>query len=577
MISNNKTSDQLLKELQAQNEELFALETRQQQTEEKMREMQDYINLLASALEHSSQPFAAGYPDGGILLCNDAFCELTGYTKEELKNLTWSVDLTPPEWRDYEAGVLETLHITRKPQRHEKEYIRKDGTRVPIEILVHQACNSEGNVKYYYSFITDITDRKKAEAERERKEQMLKKYHKRLELLVGKQADKLQFANEELIMMNEEIITTNEELLAVNEQLHNEITIRKQVEEELWELNQQIINIFESITDAFYTLDHQWKFSYLNSEAERLFGRKREELIGRNIWEEFPALLDSVAYHEYQKAVSQEIAVHYETLSPISNLWIEVHAYPSKDGLSVYFRDITKRKLFESEMARLDRLNLVGEMAASIGHEVRNPMTTVRGFLQLLGNKAGCVQYKSHFDLMIEELDRANSIITEFLALAKNKTVELKIKNLNSIVKALLPLIEADAIKTDQHVKAELGKIPQLYLDEKEIRQLILNLVRNGLEAMSPGKNLSLITFTDGEEVVLAVRDEGKGITNADLEKLGTPFFTTKEEGTGLGLAVCYSIAARHNANIKVETGPGGTTFFVRFDCRTNGERGVKS
>lgn len=105
--------------------------------------------------------------------------------------------------------------------------------------------------------------------------------------------------------------------------------------------------------------------------------------------------------------------------------------------------------------------------------------------------------------------------------------------------------------------------IPMESLDYK--RQLILNLVRNGLEAMSPGGHLKINTSAENDEVVLAVRDYGKGINPDVLEKIGTPFYTTKESGTGLGLAVCYSIAARHDATINVETGPDGTTFFVRF------------
>ena len=227
--------------------------------------------------------------------------------------------------------------------------------------------------------------------------------------------------------------------------------------------------------------------------------------------------------------------------------------------------DITERKQLEQEMAQLDRLHLVGEMAAGIGHEIRNPMTTIRGFLQILRSKKNCIQYKEYYDLMIEELDRANSIITEFLSLAKNRAVDLKTQNLNSIVKALSPLIQADAMVSDKYINIKPEDIPDLPLDEKEIRQIILNLARNGLEAMSPGEKLTIRTFTDGGEVVLAVQNQGKGIEPNVLEKIGTPFFTTKDNGTGLGLAVCYSIAARHNAIIKVETNPTGTTFYVRF------------
>jgi len=227
--------------------------------------------------------------------------------------------------------------------------------------------------------------------------------------------------------------------------------------------------------------------------------------------------------------------------------------------------EINRREQMEKEIARLDRLNMIGEMAAGIGHEIRNPMTTVRGFLQLLQGRDKYAGDREFFDLMIEELDRANSIIAEFLSLAKNKAVVLTEHDLNSIINNIYPLIVADAMISDKNTIKELGEIPLLYLDEKEIRQLILNLVRNGLEAMSPNGVLTLRTFIDGEEAVLAVKDEGSGIALDILEKIGTPFFTTKENGTGLGLAVCYSIAARHNAVIKVETAATGTTFYVRF------------
>ncbi|TYO96493.1 ATP-binding protein [Desulfallas thermosapovorans] len=231
-----------------------------------------------------------------------------------------------------------------------------------------------------------------------------------------------------------------------------------------------------------------------------------------------------------------------------------------------FAEDVTEKKQLEKEMANLERLNLVGEMAAGIGHEIRNPMTTVRGFLQLLSGKENCREYREYFYLMIQELDRANSIITEYLSLAKDRPVDYKLQNLTDIVAAITPLITADATNADKIIELDLQKVPDLLLDEKEIRQLLLNLVRNGLDAMEPKGKLTIKTFVSkDDEVILAVKDQGCGINPEVLDKIGTPFFTTKAEGTGLGLAVCYSIAARHNATIKVDTGTGGTTFFVVF------------
>lgn len=241
------------------------------------------------------------------------------------------------------------------------------------------------------------------------------------------------------------------------------------------------------------------------------------------------------------------------------------HRAQLKENMISLKEEMDRREQMEEEMAHLDRMNLIGEMAAGIGHEIRNPMTTVRGFLQLMEEKERYAQDREFFKLMISELDRANSIITEFLSLTKNKAADLRERDLNSIIERLFPLIQADALITKKNIEKDLGELPVLLLDEKEIRQLILNLTRNGFEAMTAGGKLTIRTALDGREAVLAIQDEGAGIGDEVLGKIGTPFFTTKDTGTGLGLAVCYSIADRHKARINVETSPEGTTFYVRF------------
>ena len=228
-------------------------------------------------------------------------------------------------------------------------------------------------------------------------------------------------------------------------------------------------------------------------------------------------------------------------------------------------QEVEKRERIEYEVAKLERLNVIGQLAAGLGHEVRNPMTTIRGFLQMLQNKTDLLTYKNYFDLMIEELDRTNSIITNYLSLAKNKPTELKRQCLNKLLATLFPLLLADAYSQGKKCIFEPGDLVELDIDSNEITQLVLNLARNGLEAMPLDGCLTINTFMDGQNIVLSVRDEGVGINAEHIAKLGTPFFTTKEGGTGLGLPMCYSIAERHNALIDVESSPDGTTFLVRF------------
>jgi two-component system, sporulation sensor kinase E len=243
----------------------------------------------------------------------------------------------------------------------------------------------------------------------------------------------------------------------------------------------------------------------------------------------------------------------------------EIWDFDGTQCMILIINDISEKKKMENELARLEQLNLIGEMAASIGHEVRNPMTSVRGFLQLLKDKPQFELYNEYFNLMIEELDCANHIITEFLSMARHKNVDLRLSNLNAIILSAVPSIRAEVLAQNKELELQLNPIDDLMLDHNEIRQLLYNLSRNALESMAPGKKVIIKTYGKDNQVILAVKDQGSGIPKNIINKIGVPFFTTKEKGNGLGLAVSYSIAARHQGSIQLETSPSGTTFFVSF------------
>jgi len=218
-------------------------------------------------------------------------------------------------------------------------------------------------------------------------------------------------------------------------------------------------------------------------------------------------------------------------------------------------------------MTRLDRLNIIGEMAAGIAHEIRNPMTTVRGLLQFIGNKQEFAKQKENFDLMITEIDRANSIITEFLSLAKNRAMEFSENNLNDIIHDIYPLLQADALRNNCEIHLTLDNIPNVSVDPNSIRQLILNLVRNGIDAIQESGIIDIHTQTNGTKVYLSIKDSGTGIPPEIKDQLGTPFFTTKEKGTGLGLAICFRIVQRHSATLTIDSELGkGAVFTIAFN-----------
>jgi signal transduction histidine kinase len=250
---------------------------------------------------------------------------------------------------------------------------------------------------------------------------------------------------------------------------------------------------------------------------------------------------------------------------------VPIYANAAKDskevsGAMLIIQDVTELEMLRNELDNVDRLSLVGQMAASITHEVRNPMAVVRGFLQLMQEKSPD-SLNHYYRIVMEELDRANSIINDFLSLAQNRIAEKEESQLHDIIHELSPLLWADANLRGQSIELMLAhNVPKLHLNAKEIKQVVLNLARNGMEAMNDKGVLTLETRMVDDKVELCVHDTGPGIPSVKQEKLFEPFYTTKAKGTGLGLSMCLSIVERHNGTISVESEEGqGTTFKVAF------------
>ncbi|NLI92287.1 MAG: PAS domain S-box protein [Peptococcaceae bacterium] len=351
----------------------------------------------------------------------------------------------------------------------------------------------------------------------------------------------------------------------------NDISERKEYQDKLLRLN----SIVEASLDAIYAIDNDGRILSWNNAAEQIFGYNKEEIIGQTInILAFPGQEDEIdniisiirsgqiySYETIRQKKDLETVAVFITLAPIKDLSGNVI------GTSAVARDITRHRRLEKEIAQLDKLNTIVELASVISHEVRNPMTTVKGFLQLLYNKIKEQEFKEYFEIMIEEMDRVNSILQEFNTIGKNKKETIRSRNnLKTIINSMAPLLEADAVFQGKTIKFNLRTTPDLYVNGNEIRQLILNLTRNALESMGQNGSVVLATSSHNGKVILSVKDQGKGIDPENLEKLGTPFFSTKDAGTGLGLYVCYEIAQRNEANITVDTGPQGTTFSVIFD-----------
>jgi signal transduction histidine kinase len=239
-------------------------------------------------------------------------------------------------------------------------------------------------------------------------------------------------------------------------------------------------------------------------------------------------------------------------------------------GAICLVRDVTQVRAMEQQVLRVEKLAAIGELAAGAAHEIRNPLTSIRGFIQLLQARATRSDGE-YFQIILNEIDRIDWIIRDMLLLARPSALKKQEVSLQAITDEVLLLHQTDFQRSNISVATDFdGDVSTVCADPKMFRQLVLNLIRNAVQAMPYGGSLGVALRRAGsDQIAFEVTDTGVGISAENLKRLFVPFFTTKEEGTGLGLALCYSIVQAHGGRIDVRSHVGqGTTFTVYLPVR---------
>lgn len=227
--------------------------------------------------------------------------------------------------------------------------------------------------------------------------------------------------------------------------------------------------------------------------------------------------------------------------------------------------DIYERTKLQQELQRAEKMNAIGQLAASVAHEIRNPMTVVKGFLQIFLAKDMSEEEHMYLKLMIEELNRAETIINDYLSLAKPDLGKLELIDSRDMAEKVMDLMTSYSMMSKNiSLHTELKTDVKIRGNKNELKQVLINILKNGIEAMKDGGKLSLILERQGSYGVFIIRDTGIGMTEEELSRLGTAFYSLKERGTGMGLMVCYQIVERMKGHIKVSSKKGeGTTFEI--------------
>ncbi|WP_409291955.1 PAS domain S-box protein [Peribacillus sp. SCS-37] len=379
-------------------------------------------------------------------------------------------------------------------------------------------------------------------------------------------------------------------LLEFTSRIHEEddhvITILRNVSEkyqmelQLRKSEQKFRKVFEDSIDGLILWDSSGRIADINESGLEILDLPKSipansiyDLI--NLMPEnarnFEQYLEELNEFEFSSSI---IPIHYHD-GTIKHIEFSTRI---NTGLSLtVFRDVTGQLEMQEQLRKSDTLNVVGELAAGIAHEIRNPMTALKGFIQLL---EGSIQedYTTYFRVIKSELQRIESIITEFLVLAKPQAVKFLQKDVKEILTDTIELMRAQALMQNiQFDSLYSKKVEKIYCEGNQLKQVFINIIKNAIEVMPKGGVITIKTDEYLDKFVrISISDQGQGIPEEKIKKLGEPFYTTKERGTGLGLMVSYKIIEEHKGWIDVESKEGaGTTFHIYLPI--DGREGVLS
>lgn len=325
-----------------------------------------------------------------------------------------------------------------------------------------------------------------------------------------------------------------------------------------------LAELVETFTGGIVISNDAAEVILCNREIEKILNITRENIIGKG--ESLLWVNSSVPYHNWKpNFINMELNIgprHY-----LVNRFCISGQVPSNKHYVTVINDITELHAQRARMQSLSTLSAVGELAAGAAHEIKNPLTTIRGFLQILNEKWPNQKFSGLCALSLEELDRINQIVNSMLQLAKPEKDELLSLNLNNIVYETWDLYSSSPVRKGINVISQLDEnLPNIIGSRKQMKQVLLNLFQNAEKACAGGDTITVKTYMDAGWACLEVADTGHGISPENIEKLFHPFFTTDPSGTGIGLAICNRIISDHNGRILVKSEPGvGTSFIVCF------------
>ena len=328
-------------------------------------------------------------------------------------------------------------------------------------------------------------------------------------------------------------------------------------------------SLVENMPIGLLAIDSDGRIASFNETAESILQLSSRDIL----WKTPKAVLPQPFWELVEQLKSQRRFIEKEIECPVTNgesIPLEVIATFLKEekgaflGHVILFRDLSEVKQLKDEIARSERLASIGRLAAGVAHEIRNPLSSIKGFATYFKERYREIpEDRKTAEIMIQEVERLNRVIGQLLEFARPMNIEKKPTSLRALVQHSLKMIEADALRKGIKINTSISPdIKEALIDPDKIKQVFLNLYLNAFEAMENGGTLFVELRKDdrARAVRIIISDTGTGIKDEDLARVFDPYFTTKSSGTGLGLAIVHKVIESHGGEVQVENRPGEGT-----------------
>ncbi|MDZ7289674.1 MAG: ATP-binding protein [candidate division KSB1 bacterium] len=344
--------------------------------------------------------------------------------------------------------------------------------------------------------------------------------------------------------------------------------------------------ILQNMADAVITIDREQTITLFNKSAENIFGMAAEKVVGKKhsaIFGNQSVLLDSLLSRQPRKNVEvpYDLGDNNPRLLSISTS-LTFDAQGEVEAATAVIKDLTEVRRMEEEMRRREKLSAMGELASGVAHEIRNPLNAISMIAQRYEKEfqpqKGLQEYQSLTKVLKSEVQRVNNIIQQFLRFARPPQVHLSRLALQDFLSQIATLFEGQARAKGVHFTTSSDCDLELLIDREQMTQAILNVLQNALEATPRGGTITLACTTNKKEMTISVQDTGSGIPKDHLDKIFNLYYTTKPNGTGMGLAITQQIVSQHQGTIEVQSEEGkGTQFLIRLPVTRLSSRNQKA